>query len=737
MGTWPTEKLSRVLRREGQMRVWYRALAARRPAQTDGAHSSKENRSDAEPLPRPNPTLRSSLASGAVETPLTRQVQRAIARSSGKEDAMDSLKALVHADGEAPTAATFRTLAHSLLRHHVEDRVGKAEFSKLLSASIGTTIERWSSLTEEERICFTNYVARTTERREERGSSFNKLLGFSQEGADNELVAQVEFQMRKSGVTVSDASVTDLMHLDISWSSALYLRDYSRSLHPDIEPPMEMTDRLMGLMTGYKTGIGGSRPWAYALEIYRDAVFSGYDTTLTTHTHALDALWRSADTFHRVQCALPAIHRQFVWEKALAVCQRVRDAKLLVSGDDGCAYAESLLKTVAAAGRWSVAVSLLSNMDITVTDMSYRSLIPTAESFAFVVAACHAAGHAGHGEALWAIFRNLYTPRSLHSEVLSILLQSFRHVLHASSVVGPIVEGLIEDNKGLERTVVVACLQLLSSRRVVTQASRCQLASKLLCFYDANQWPQQPIARKAELQTVFRCCHLIAASEGSGGEKLLGELRRKLLQIFGEYSAEVQWLDDTSIYALQTITDLRKAMGIYKAVVDQRGAECVLHLPIPPRQVKMMFFEALLRYCKNLEDGDERFLLDEDAQEDERTVASSLIEEAMLMIRKMYTSDDTFPHHCYAELLLHQAPSGAQKDLTLEAMRHFLLGSAELVNHRHVSLIAEMLSLTDVHVENALVVGHAALRYTALRSHGGPRDIFSTARRGSVDRALW
>lgn len=650
---------------------------------------------------------------------------------------MNALQVLLNADGESPTASTFKTLACILLQRHVEERVGRTEFQKLMEASTGTTDERWSTFTEEERTSFTNYLARATERWAERGSSFNKLLGFTQEGADNELVARVEFQMRKSGVAVLATSLTDLMHLDVSWSAALHLRNFAKSMHPSIIPPVEMTNRVMGLMTGYKTGLGGPRPWIHALSLYQETLASGYDTTLTTHTHALDALWRSADTFHRIQCTVGSAHRQFVWEKALSVCGEVSKTKLVVSGEEGCAYAEGVLKAVAAAGRWSTAVSLLANLDTTITQMSFRSLVPTAESYAFVIAACHATGHSAHGEALWTIFRGTYTPRSLHSEVLTILLQSFRNVVKISPVAGPLVEELVTDGKGLERTAVVACLQLVSSRYLVTKEPRWRLVSNLLRLYEANPWPQQPLARKAELQTVFRCCHLVAAVEGFNGKRVLTELRQRLVKVFGSSSAEVEWMDDAAIYALQTTTDLKEAIKTYDTVVGQRNPENVPYLPIPLRQAKVMLVEALLRCCKILQDGGELFLLDEDTQEVERDAAVSAMKESVLRAKQIYRCDDTFPHHLYAELLLIQVQNSGGKGLALEAMQHFSRGSADVINHRNISNLAQLLSLTELHIENALLMGHAALRYATFWQQEGAESPAYRSRSCSVDRAVW
>ncbi|KEG08723.1 hypothetical protein DQ04_06571050 [Trypanosoma grayi] len=737
----PVEKLSRALRRQAQIRSWQctrkaesqptaaavAAMAAspvgndaRRPPfslhkRTEGSlHSTAPAGSDrGDSIIQANHSLREALARGGPETRLTRQVRRAIEHSSGKADAMKAFQVLLQTDDETPTAATFKILASTLLQHHVEERVGHAAFQHALVDAVGSDSDRWKRLSEEERSTFVNYTCRTTERWAERGSSYNKLLGFSQEGTDNDTVTQVEYQMRKSGVTVSSATLADLMHLDVTWSTAVHLYEYSEEQHK-VPPPMEMVDRLMGLMTGYKTGLGGSRPWKRALELYARALASGYELTLTTHTHALDALWRSADTFHHVRCTVSPAHQKMIWEKANEISQRVKAQQLLIAGEDGCAYAESLAKAFAASGRWSMAVSLLSDLDTSAEDASFRSLVPTAETYAFVMAACNAAGNASHGEAVWTIFRSTYTLRSLQSEVLVVLLQSFRHVVRTSPLVGSLVEELVMDGKGLERQAVVTSLQLLSSRHVRTKEPRWLLASKLLEMYDANSWPQQPLARKADLQTVFRCCHLIAAMEAANGRRLLTQLRQKLIDVFGADSAEVEWLDDTSVYALQTTSSWEEAINVYDAAVGRRTPGRVPYLPIPLRQAKTMLLTALLRCCKTMEEEGESFLVDEDTQEKGRDAAVVLAERALAMARAVYTADDTFPHNLYAELLLLRAQGAVKRSErklhALEAMRHFSQASAILLNHHVIVRLAAALALTEVHVENALLEGHAALR---------------------------
>ncbi|ESS63630.1 hypothetical protein TCDM_08510 [Trypanosoma cruzi Dm28c] len=780
MGRRPVEKFSRALRRRAQVCFGQRlpagvnssavkTAAAAAAAAGDGgrsvAHSRDAARENAATGDAIHPTsttattffpsimgdrddgiihanysLRRALARGAPETRLTRQVRHAIEHSTGKAEALKAFQVLLQADGEGPTAATFKMLSATLLQHHVEQRVGQAGFQRALMDAVGYEGDRWQSLSEEERSTFVNYTCRMTERWAENGSSYNKLLGFSQEGTDNEIVARVEYQMRKCGVMVLASSLADLMHLDITWSTALHLFNFAEELQKDIPPPMEMTDRLMGLMTGYKSGIGGSRPWMRALELYQRALVSGYDTTLTTHTHALDALWRSADNFHRVHTSLSSYHRRWVWEKALKISQIVQDTpRLLVTGEEGCAYAESVVKTLTASGRWSEAISFIANLDTSNSDVSFRFLVPTAETYVFAIAGCHTAGHAAHGEALWTIFRETYTLRSLHSEALLIFLQSLRHVVRTSPIVGPLVEELVRDGKGLERQAAVASLQLLSSNHVKTREQRWVLATKLLDMYDANPWPQQPLARKTELQTVFRCCHLISAMESPHGKRLLKKLRKQLVDVFGSLSAEVEWLDDTSIYALQMTSNWEEAISIYDQAVGRRKPKQVPYLPIPLRQAKMMLVEALVRSCRVMEEDGESFLVDEDTQEAGRDAAVVLTERALAVTRAVYGSDDTFPHHLYAELLVIQATcaaSSSQRKLhALAAMRHFSQASAELIGRQFVSQTATALSLTEVHVENALLAGHASLRYATLSQRKGNRKAAKI--RSGLEALVW
>ncbi|KAH9577685.1 hypothetical protein LSM04_007213 [Trypanosoma melophagium] len=734
----PVEKFSQALRRQAQVRAWQHAekttsdLSAQSSLQSPLTSSTTEAGTvlphggswpykkkvevshsmnamgSKDTLIHANQSLREALSRGSPETQLTRQVKRAMQRSTRKLEAMKAFQVLLHADGEVPTAATFQTLAVTLLQHHVEEQIGYDTFQKSLADAIGTENDRWKNLSEEERSAFVNYTCRKNERWVERGSSFNKFLGFSQEGADNEIVTQIEYQMCKSGAIISAGSIGDLMHLDISWSTALHLYNYTGSLYHNIPPPIEMTDRLMGLMTGYKTGLGGSRPWKHALKLYEQALNSGYDLTLTTHTHALDALWRSADTFHRTRSTISSSQQNFIWEKAIEIIQRVSDTKLLIAGEEGCAYAESVVKAFAASGRWSMAVSFLGNLDISSADTTHRSLAPTAETYAFAIAASLSAGHASHGEALWILFRDTYSLRSLHSEVLLLLLQSFRHVVRTSPIIGSIVEELVNDKKGLERTITVACLQLLSTRYVRTVMQRHVLAMKLFDMYDASPWPQQPTARAVELQTVFRCCRLISSLSGeTDGAALIAHVRGRISSVFGPAAVECQWLEAAAVH--DPLAALRPSSSL--AAPDGRP-------PVPPRQARAALLAALRRAANTPAADAASPLIDEDAQEDARGETANAVRGALAVANALYTTDDTFPHRYCAEMLLIQAKSATKvserKKLALEAMRHFSQDSAENITQQNIVSLAESLSLTEVHVEHALLQTHNALRLTTL-----------------------
>ncbi|ORC92790.1 uncharacterized protein TM35_000021160 [Trypanosoma theileri] len=749
----PVEKLSQALRRQAQVRAWQQsekrtdlsAQSSPQPPLTsttteagtvmphagswpykkegEGSYSINKVKSK-DTLIHANQSLREALARGSPETQITRQVQRAIQRSTKKSEAMKAFQVLLHADGEVPTITTFRTLAVTLLQHHVEERIGYDTFQKSLTDAIGTENERWKTLTEEERSAFVNYTCRMTERWAERGSSFNKLLGFSQEGADNEIVSQIEYQMRKSGAIISAGTISDLMHLDISWSTALHLYNYAGSLYRNISPPIEMTDRLMGLMTGYKTGLGGSRPWKHALKLYEEALASGYDITLTTHTHALDALWRSADTFHRVRSTISSSQENFIWQKAIEISQHVQDTKLLIAGEEGCAYAEGVVKAFAASGRWSMAVSFLGNLDISSADTTHRSLVPTAETYVFAIAACLSAGHASHGEALWTLFRESYSLRSLHSEVLLILLQSFRHVVRTLPMIGSIVEDLVNNGKGLERPIIVACLQLLSTRYVTTVTKRHVLARKLFDMYDASPWPQQPTARAVELQTVFRCGRLIAAVSGeTDGAALVAYVRGRVSAVFGPAAVECRWFDAAVVHHPPTGDNSAALRALLRRPP-----------PVPPRQTRAALLAALRAATDGPAADAASGLTDEDTQEDARGEAARAVRGALAITNALHTTDDTFPHRYCAKMLLIQANTAAKvserKKLALRAMHHFSQDSGEGISQEDISNLAESLSLTEVHVEHALLQTHATLRFTTLsqkRRHQGKKTDVYTA----------
>ncbi|EPY27380.1 hypothetical protein STCU_05780 [Strigomonas culicis] len=532
------------------------------------------------------------------------------------------------ANSEPLDVSMARALSSSLLRGHLVEQVGEPLYQELLAEAVGSTEDRWQDVSVEEKRIFSLYHVKRLERYYEKGTSFNPLLGFGVEGSDNEMVTLTEARLRRQSeravLPVTSDVLADLMHLDVSWTVALRLLTYAKEVHPShIDPPTELRDRVTGLMTGYRSNGLGSRPWEEALRLYAQSVSNGYDTSLTTHTHALDALWRSGDTFHKVHQTLDKGHQEWVWNALLQVRRRAKEENLSIRGDEGCAYMESLVKGAATAGRWEAAVALLSDMDTTEAETSHRLLVPTAESFVFAMIACHVARNAVFSASLRSLFKLTYTWQSVHSEVLLHYVQSLRHVVRLAPWVGEAVEEIMSKGR-LDRLCAVACLQLLSSQHVHTAADKVQLALKCFDSFDANSWSQQPLVRKIELQTVFRCCYIIE-SRATDGCTLMSQLMSYFVTIFGKDSPEVEWIHDTEVYKLQELTDCNAASDIFRRQITDRPPGRVKFLPMPVRQVRYMYRQVLLRCarrCLDRREGGEFFLDDDTFAEDSEEILS-------------------------------------------------------------------------------------------------------------------
>ncbi|TPP41280.1 hypothetical protein CGC21_32555 [Leishmania donovani] len=674
--------------------------------------------------------------------PLQRRLAEYLRCSTSKAEAAEAFFLVARSHHEALTPATISEFTSTMLRHHVAAQMGAKTYTVALADAVGVAGESpWNNVEPAEARAFALYQARRLERYAVRGTSFQEQLGLTLEGADNTVVALTEHQMRKgaavaSALPVSCDALVELVHLDVSWSTALQVHTYAKEV-TRVDPPADMTARLMGLMTGYKTNALGSRPWEMALELYDRLLESGYDVPLDAHTAALDAVWRSGESFVKPHNSLSPTDRDCMWNALVRIRERVPDAQVM--GDAGCRFTEALIKAAGAAGRWEAALQLLSDMDVTLAATSHRLLVPTAESFLFAMASCNAAHNAAHASALYETFSALYTLRSAHPEALLAYLQSLRNVEHLSAHIGTQVEGLVMDGKGLDRPCCVVCLQLLSSQRVHTkQAAKWRIAQRLLRMYDSNPWPQQPPVRKAELQTVFRCCHLIAASSVNDAKvsasasapcSLVTELRAYLVSVFGRDSCECQWLDDTEVYSLLTTQSWECALSIYQRQVTQRPPARVTDLPIPLRQVRHMFAQTLLR-CSRAATGEEgesdKFLLDEEREAQERAKTIDFLAFAVRTVREVYAgTGDTVSLGIVAELLLHQAlhaPRARERQqLALDAMRELSCGLASAVTPRLIDLVAQALSLTEEHVQSVLVDGSAQLRAKALERDGHRR----------------
>lgn len=686
-----------------------------------------------------NQALQRVLTQPPPLTAVQRQLRSVVKAAPSKQAAIDAFLVLARSANEPVPAQTFAALSRALVTRQAEQLLGPEAYSNALRQASdgdgeGSVEGRWQGLSAEEAAAFALYQCRRVERYTEKGTAFNTLLGMMVEGSDNAQVAQLEQQMRRHQHTtlpVSSDVLGDLMHLDVSWTTALHLYHYARELH-GVQPPVELSDRLTGLMTGYRSNGLGSRPWQLALQLYEQVMQSGYDASLTTHTHALDALWRSADSAHKMHNTVSTLHQDWVWERVLRVRDAVAvDRGLRVSGEEGCAYMESLVKAATAAGRWEAAIGVLSDMDLTPSEASHRLLVPSAETFLFAIAACNAVGHASHAAALRALFDVHYTLHSVHSECLLVYLQSLRHVVHLSTDVGAQVERLTMDTVLLDRPCAMACLQLLTSASVRTDRAKCDLARRLFfVHYDSNPWQQQAQARKAELQTVFRCCYLVAAAEPQRelGEALLSSIRAYLVRVFGQHAAEVEWLADTEVYALQTVTSWTDAVAIFDRQVLKRPPEMVKFLPVPLRQAKRMFAEALLRFSRETSteaDGD--FFLDDDTAEARRAHGAKVAQDALSTVEDLTrdAESEIAPHELLAELLLRRAEgcSGVQEKRAygVRAMRELALGAVSAISPPLQRLVGDVLGLTEPHVVSVLVEGHAQLRGTVLDDAAGKK----------------
>ncbi|KPI88886.1 hypothetical protein ABL78_2003 [Leptomonas seymouri] len=665
----------------------------------------------------------------AQTSPLQTRLVDFLRTSTGKAEAAELFFMVAGSDREALTPATFTQFTSALLKHHVATQMGAKAYETALADAVGVTDGRWSNVELAESRAFSLYQAQRLERYAVKGTCFEEKLGLTLEGADNAVMALTLHQLQKHASHALPPSVDlleELMHLDVSWSSALKAYTYAKEL-TKFDPPAGMTTRLMGLMTGYKTNSLGSRPWKEALRLYEQLTQSGYDVPLDAHAAALDAVWRRGDAFAKPHQPLPPAEQAQMWQALVRIRENVKDAE--VTGEAGCRFSEALIKAASAAGRWEVAVQLLSEMDVTQADTSSRLLVPTAESFLFAMAACNVAHNAAYANSLLKAFGALYTLRSAHPEALATYLQSLRHVVHLTGRIGSQVEALVLDGHGLDRPCSVACLQLLSSQRVHTKTEKWRLAQQLLRMYDSNPWPQQPQARQAELQSVFRCCHLIAAaasttggsSHGVDGCPLLPELERHLVVLFGADSPERRWLQDTEIYSLLTTHRWQHALAVFQRTVVQRPPAKVADLPIPLRQARQMLAHTLLKCGRAAHVPDEQFLLDEDRQDQHKASVHDYLAFAVRTVREVYAATaDTMPRGVTGELLLLQSlhttqPRDRQR-LALEAMRELACGQASAVTPRIIDLVSQALSLTEEHAQGVLVEGSAQLRGKALQS---------------------
>lgn len=666
------------------------------------------------------------------ESRLHRSTMKAIELAESKQDAMEAFLLLAESTDEKVNERMLTSLSTSLVVLQAKALLGDAQYKEVLEDARGSSTdgERWEGLTREEEKTLALYHSNRLLRYAEKGTTFDSVIGRTVEGKENSEVLRILHQVKKSvGDSIVSAPLsvlTDLVHLDVSWIVALRVyNEAKRLLPPEVSPPTEMTDRVLALMTAYKTDGIGSRPWEMALELYHTTMQSGYTSTLSTHTNALDALWRSGDSFHKKHVTLSEEHRQRVWKILQEIRSNVEKSSLRVAGDHGCAYMESLVKVASTVGRWEATLSMLAEMDLSRESTSVRLLVPTPETLLFAMSACNCAKRKTQSEGLLKIFQAHYHLGQPHSEVLLVYLQSLRHILHfPSHDVGQIVEDVVQRrNKTLSRPCIVACLQLLSSSTVIVKkTSKESLAMQLFEWYDNSVWLQEAVPRKVELETVFRCCYRIAASsfQRSSHNPLISTIRHRIRRIFGTGSVEEQWLDATEVYALQETEDWQQALAIFQRHFPSRTGNS--SLPIPLFQLKQELLRALLRCCRKLSltvDGDDTaFFLDEDerARQAEEVIAiATLAEEKAL---ELFPQED-FHYEIMAEILLlkaaHTDNAEKRQDTLSKSLQYFSLSPQHSFTSSRVRLIADVSGLTEEHIRDAMVEGHHAMRRVTLQ----------------------
>lgn len=661
-----------------------------------------------------------------------RSTTNAIQLATNKNDVVEAFLLFAQSTNEKLNAQMLTTVCSSLAHLHTKKQLGKQLYDSIFAdAESNSEGERWKGLSQEEVHTLVLYHSRRISRYAEKGTSMDYSLSRAVEGSDNSAVGSIVHQIQKCvGTSVSNAPLTalaDLLFLDISWSKALEIFQKAKELGGTSVPlPVEMTDRVTALMTCYKTDGIGSRPWELALGMYKRVVDSGYSTTLATHAHALDALWRSGDSFFKKHLSISEKHKEWVWMMVQKVRRNAEDAGLRITGDSGCAYMESLVKVACTAGRWDAVLSVLSRMDLT-GNVSRRLLLPTPETLLFAMVACNCARHKSHSEAILKVFEAHYTFGDGHSESLYVYLQSLRHLLSfPGHHIGSIVEKIADSKKKtLSRPCVVACLQLLCSQTVHTKVHKEKLAIRLFEMYDNSVWLQERVPRKVELETVFRCCHLIVLSEkrvsDEGDPNLLSVVRSRIRAVFGCNSEEEQWLNSTEIYVLQHPEDWQHALKIFNRCVGNPKSPAE-SLPVPLYQAKYSLLHGLLQCCKRLsvtdEDDEAPIFLEEDEQSRQSQEISFVAKLAVDKAHELFPRGD-FPHEIVGDFLLlkaaHVSDSSEKKAALAKALQYFSIAPQPSLSQSRIRLFSHISGLTVEHIRDSIIEGHYALRRATLR----------------------
>lgn len=703
---------------------------------------------------------------GASSRPLE-EIHSRIAHSATWEEAVQvaAVPLTLPTQATKVNSKTFHVLMRSVMRGKMSDYLssqGRGGLDALVKETIGSDSERWAA-TEDEVHALVQYVRAGQQRLEDvtcplvcvDRTTHGTVV---REGKDNALATMLEFYMRKHSVKPSMETMAEAMHLDISWTTALQLLNFTKQSHGHAVPPlMEMFDRTMQLMTKPKSSFG-SRPWLLALQLYQEAVRTQYDRTPRTYKGGLDALWRSCDRTWMRDGVSGTHHHAVVWHHALEILGlATRDhwerKHSVWRGEDGCMLAESAVRLFSHSGRWDAAVRLISHMEVAADDATHKMLVPTPVAAASAASACFRQGHVTYGLMLLELFESYgYKWRLLEPETLCTLLSTCRAV--DPKVAGHLVNGLLhgapvfsakEDvaqNREAPARIRLDRLVSLESLAVVAHpraqfSSPWRLALSLVQSYDANVWPTQPFVRKVELSAVFRSVRTVIANDdlmlGSAGEEhhpLEAYITRWLRSVFGRGSPEEEWWEDSvAFYVMKDSLLPSQVTALVRQLVTSRPPRHVPFLPISLRHVLYGSAHAIRKSC---------CAVDPPATDDnigaEPRSPQTLVQEGNKVVGEIigqyYNGDLPPPYDIVAcldaQMAFTAADTGGQEharnalsveDCVKRAYRHCALSPSALLKLRKefIGAKASMATLQNAqHIEEDLVENHRWRRREAL-----------------------